>query len=71
VRNRLWLCSANGHYLGFYAVVLAESEKDARERLHARLQYEGLLKKQSLESIELREVPVRAPGIHVLFNGDS
>lgn len=64
---KLFACDFRGHYWSGMAVVLAPSEAQAREILHARMREDGL----EPEGDEvLTERSMTLPGVKLFWNGD-
>jgi hypothetical protein len=68
---KLFACSDfSGHYLSGCAVMLAESESEAREMLSAELAKQGLVEHNEPNELRLREIPLGVQSVDILFNGD-
>lgn len=67
-KDKCWIAEFNGHYLGGYALVFAETEADALMQVHALIEEHHLSESQKPGSVEVREVPMN--GAHLIWNGD-
>lgn len=62
----MFAASHSGHWLGGYSVIVAESREEAEKQLVAALQKEGL----DTDRLNINELDLYTPSVHVLFNGD-
>lgn len=72
---RVFSISFNGHYLGGFAVVVAEDKREARAVFKQELKKTAdgqnlLAKNKEPGSIEITDIGIDWPSAHIQWNGD-
>ena len=68
---KLFKVGGSGYYLGFHGIVLATDRTQAEQMLKAWLDSTGLAEdNQRPDAIQIEEISLEQPGLHILFTGD-